>query len=121
MRRKESKLKSLHLHARGLLLTAVLCFVVVAGAGLLALCSCAHTKEGLQREQRIYEGTSNAITVLQPVAQAAPAPINAILGSIFAGLSGLLAVWATHIQRSVKELQKPNGNGAAAAPPPATG
>ena len=118
MKRNESKLKSLHSHARGLMLTAVLCFVVVAGAGLLGLCSCAHTKEGLQREQRIYEGASNAITVLQPVAQAAPAPINAILGSIFAGLSGLLAVWATHIQRTVKELQKPNGNGAAPATPP---
>jgi hypothetical protein len=100
------------------MLTAVLCLATVAGAGLLGLCSCAKTRAGLQREQRIYEGATNAIGILQPVAQAAPAPINSILGTIFAGLSGLLAVWATHINRSVKELQKTNGNGRPPETPP---
>jgi hypothetical protein len=51
------------------------------------------------------------------VVQAAPAPVNTIVGTVFAGLSGLLALWATHIQRSVSELRKGNGNG---DPKPAT-
>ena len=111
MTNKKSKLNSLRWQAKGLLLTGALSLAVVAGAGLLGLCSCARTAKGLHREQQIYETATNAIGVLQPVAQAAPAPINSILGTIFAGLSGLLAVWATHINRSVKELQKTTSNG----------
>jgi hypothetical protein len=121
MKNTKSKQNSLQWHVKGLMLTGVLCLATVAGAGLLGLCSCAKTKAGLQREQRIYEGATNAIGILQPVAQAAPAPINSILGTIFAGLSGLLAVWATHIHRSVKELQKPQSNGVAGQAPTPTG
>ena len=105
--------------AQQIMLTlSVLSFIVVATVGLLALCSCAHTEKGLQRENYLHDAASNAITTLQPVVQAAPAPANAILGSVFAGLSGLLALWATHIQRSVKDLQKGNGGGNSDPPAP---
>jgi len=118
---KRSKLNSLGWHSRWLVQSAVLLFILVATVGLLGLCSCATSSKGLAREQAIVNTASNTIAVLQPVVQAAPAPINSILGTVFAGLSGLLAVWATHIHRSVSELKKTNGNGNGngAGPPPA--
>ena len=116
--RKKLEAELLHRHSKSLLSLSVLSFIVVATVGLLALCSCAHTEKGLQRENYLHDAASNAITTLQPVVQAAPAPVNAILGSVFAGLSGLLALWATHIQRSVKDLQKGNGGGNSDLQPP---
>ena len=103
---------------RRLGLVAALFLFAVVTAGVLALCSCASTEKGLAREQAVYTISSNAVAVLQPVVQAAPSPFNAILGTLFAGLSGLLAVWATHIHRSVADLKKSNGNGSPAAASP---
>jgi hypothetical protein len=113
-----SKLNSLHKRSKSLAVLAGLLCITAATVGSLALCSCAHTEKGLARETEIHNVASNTIAVLQPVVQAAPAPINTILGTVFAGLSGLLAVWATHIHRSVAELKKTNGNGTPAAAPP---
>ena len=96
---------------RRLALSAVLLFIAAVMVGSLALCSCATTPKGIAREQALYTVASNTVAVLQPVVQAAPSPFNAILGTVFAGLSGLLAVWATHIHRSVADLRKANGNG----------
>ena len=93
-------------------------FTAAVMVGLLGLCSCAHSEKGLERERYLHDAASNTITTLQPVVQAAPAPVNAILGTIFAGLSGLLALWATHIQRSVSELRKTNGNADPKPPAP---
>jgi hypothetical protein len=114
---RKSKLNSLHKRSRKLVLLAVLSFTAAVMVGLLGLCSCAHSEKGLQREIYLHDAASNTITTLQPVVQAAPAPVNTILGTVFAGLSGLLAVWATHIHRSVTELRKGNGSG---DPKPAT-
>jgi hypothetical protein len=114
---RKSKLNSLHKRSKSLVLLAALSFTAAVTAGLLALCSCAHTEKGLERERYLHDAASNTITTLQPLVQAAPAPVNTILGTVFAGLSGLLALWATHIHRSVTELRKGNGNGDPQAPP----
>ncbi len=112
------KLNSLRSRSKLLGLLAVWLFLAVATAGLLGLCSCASTEKGLAREQAVYTVASNAVAVLQPVVQAAPSPFNAVLGTVFAGISGLLAVWATHIHRSVADLKKTNGNGSPPAGSP---
>jgi hypothetical protein len=119
MNARNSKRNSQRLRNSATALLAASLFIVVATVGSLALCSCASTEKGLAREEAIHNVASNTIAVLQPVVQAAPAPVNTILGTVFAGLSGLLAVWATHIHRSVTELRKSNGNGTAPAPPAA--
>jgi len=108
---KNSKLNSLRWRSKVLALLAALLLAAVATAGLLGLCSCATSEKGVAREQAVYTITSNAVAVLQPVVQAAPSPFNAILGTVFAGISGLLALWASHLHRSVADLKKTNGNG----------
>ena len=115
---KNSKLNSLRLRSKVLALLAALLLAAVATAGLLGLCSCATSEKGLAREQAVYTVTSNAVAVLQPVVQAAPSPFNAILGTLFAGISGLLAVWASHLHRSVADLKRDQANGNTPAAPP---
>jgi hypothetical protein len=116
---RKSKLNSLRKRSKNLVVLAVLSFTAAVMVGLLGLCSCAHSEKGLQREIYLHDAASNTIATLQPVVQAAPAPVNSILGTVFAGLSGLLALWATHIHRSVAELRKGNGNADPKAPPTA--
>ena len=115
---EKSKPRSVPRRHKRLALYAALLFIAAVTVGSLALCSCASTPKGIAREQAIYTVASNTVAVLQPVVQAAPSPFNAILGTVFAGLSGLLAVWATHIHRSVADLKKTNGNGNAPAGSP---
>jgi hypothetical protein len=97
--------------SKGLALLGALLLAAAATVGLLGLCSCATSEKGLAREQAVYTVTSNAVAVLQPVVQAAPAPFNTALGGIFALISGVLALWASHLQRSLGDLKKTNGNG----------
>ncbi len=85
-------------------------------AGSQCLTSCAHTEQGLAREQALYVVATNAHGTLTQLAPYAPPPANSLLEGLLAAGGALLTVWATHLHRSVKELR--NGN---AAKPPAPG
>ena len=106
-------------------LTLACSFTLLVGAGSLVLCSCATTERGLEREQSIHDAASNAVYYARPVAALAPQPFATALEGILAAGGALLALWATHIHRSVAEVKKQAqtaSNGAdktAAAPPPA--
>ena len=100
-------------------LSAACLSIVLVTAGLLALCSCAHTAKGLAREQAVYNVTTNAAGTLQIVAQNLPPPIGTIAEGALAVASGLLALWGTHLHRSVKELRNGNGQPAQGPSPPA--
>ena len=89
-------------------------FTLLVLAGSLVLSSCASTPAGLAREEKAYHATSNTVAFLQPVAAAAPAPFDTLLEGVLAAGGALLALWASHLHRSVAELK--NGN----AGPPAT-
>jgi hypothetical protein len=104
----------------GLLVVSV--YILLATAGALALSSCATTEKGLQREETFINAASNSIAVLRPISTAAPQPIGSAVEGILAGAGALLALWATHVHRSLAELKQSNGTAAKAAgpaPPPA--
>jgi hypothetical protein len=88
--------------------TRVLCvllFGVLAVAGVLALCSCASTPKGIAREERLYLTTSNALTTASYIAPMLPGPAAPIAEGLLAVGGALLAVWSTHLHRSVKQLE----------------
>ena len=87
-------------------------FIAAALVGLLSLTAGAHTQAGLQRETQLYLTTSNATQSLHQVVPYVPAPANTLLEGVLAAGGALLALWATHLHRSVTELR--NGK-----PPPA--
>ncbi|MCX6924980.1 MAG: hypothetical protein NT154_17460 [Verrucomicrobia bacterium] len=94
--------------------------ILLGTAGLLVLSSCATTPKGLAREEAIQHAASNTVAFLQPVAAALPAPSGQILESVLAAGGALLALWATHIHRSLAEIKKredPAGQPAATGPP----
>ena len=86
--------------------------------GLLLTISCSHTEENLQRETQFYLTASNTVNSLQQAAPYVPPPTNPIFQGILAAGGALLALWATHIQRSVADLKngKPNGQAQASTP-----
>ncbi len=102
-------------------LCAAFLSIVLVTAGLLALCSCAHTAKGLAREQAAYNLTTNAAGTLQVVAQNLPPPFATVAEGVLAVAGGLLALWGTHIHRSVKELQNGGAKASQGSPPPARG
>jgi hypothetical protein len=90
------------------LLTRVLCvslFGVLALAGVLALCSCASTPKGIAREERLYLTTSNALTTASYIAPMLPGPAAPVAEGLLAVGGALLALWSTHLHRSVKQLE----------------
>ena len=94
-------------------------FIAVVVAGSLVCASCAHTPAGLEREQTLYVVSSNTLAKLKEVAPYAPPPCNSILEGVLATGGALLALWATHLQRSLKEVRNGNlPNTAASSPPP---
>ncbi len=105
--------------------------LVIAGmcayiaAVLVALCplsGCATSEKGLARETQLYLVASNGVNQLKQVVPYVPSPANGLLEGVLAVGSGLLAVWATHLHRSLKELRNGNTAGAPtpgpAVPPP---
>jgi hypothetical protein len=99
-------------------------FIALASAGLLGLCSCASTPEGLSREQQLYLSASNSLVSARAITPYLPAPANSVWEGFLAVAGAGLALWASHLHRSVAELKK-NGNGtgtangtAAPSPPP---
>ena len=87
----------------------------LAAAGLLCLCACASTEQGLAREQALYLVTSNTLTGLKTITPYVPPPANSIFESVLAIGGALLALWATHLHRSVAEIR--NGHSPTPRPP----
>ena len=100
-------------------LTLACSFILLVGAGSLVLCSCAATEKGLAREQSIHDVASNAVFYARPLAAVAPQPFATALEGILAAGGALLALWATHIHRSVAEVKKTAAAGPAPAGKPA--
>jgi hypothetical protein len=94
-------------------------FIAAALVGLLATVSCAHTEQGLQREEQLYLSSSNTVTSLRQVLPYVPPPTNGVLEGVLAVGGALLALWATHLHRSVEELRNGKPGGAAPASPQA--
>jgi hypothetical protein len=99
--------------------------ILLLTAGSLALSSCASTPEGVNREQHLYLATSNALVSLNTVAPALPQPVGGLVEGCLAIGGALMAVWASHLHRSVRTLQNGTKNGSAPATagpqsPPAT-
>ena len=93
---------------------AACAFIALAVVGSLLSASCAHSPAGLQRETAVYLATSNAVSSLNAAVPYVPPPANAFVQALLAAGAALLAVWATHLQRSLKELR----NGHSAGSPP---
>jgi hypothetical protein len=96
-------------------------FIVAVMAGLLLTVSCAHTPQGLQRETQVYLTASNAIERMHQLSPYVPPQTSPIFEGILAAGGALLALWATHLQRTVAELrsnQPPRPAQASPPPPP---
>jgi len=89
-------------------------FIALAVVGSLSTVSCAHTEPGLQREEQLYLATSNTAASLRQVVPYVPPPTSGMLEGVLAVGGALLALWATHLQRSLADLR----NGKSAQPPP---
>ena len=103
-------------------------FTAAVLAGSLCLTSCARTEAGLQREQGVYLVSSNAHQTLQQLVPYVPPPANSILEGVLAVGGALLALWATHLHRSLNDIRNGGpqakegpGAGAAGAKPKAQG
>ena len=94
-----------------------LSFILLATAGLLALSSCASTPQGVQREEALYLTASNAIATGHTIAPYLPAPANSVVEGLLAVGGALLAVWASHLHRSVRNLENGGTPPAPPAPP----
>ena len=93
-------------------------FTALVSAGSLSLSGCARTESGLARETALYLVTSNTVTGLKTIVPYAPPPVGNLLEGILAAGGALLALWATHLHRSVAEIK--NGHaGKANGPRPA--
>ena len=92
-------------------------FISGAVAGLLPLISCARTEAGLQRELVMVQASSNAVENLKQVLPYAPTPASGVVQGFLAVGGALLALWATHLQRSLSEVR--NGKPGGPAPPSA--
>jgi len=95
-------------------------FICAALAGWLCSAGCAHTPAGLQRETQLYLVSSNAVDGLKTITPYVPAPINSVLEGVLACGGALLALWATHLHRSLNEVRngKLAGTSTPSAPPP---
>jgi hypothetical protein len=92
----------------------VLSCILLLTAGSLVLSSCATTQKGLDREEKIYLTTSNGLVTLKSAVPYVPPPYNGLLEGVLAIGGALMAVWASHLHRSMRDLQDGVKNGAAA-------
>ncbi len=109
-------------YRRCLTVFGVCAFIALAAVGLLVLSSCASTPNGIQRELVLYQAATNGLATAQAIGPYAPAPASQVLEGVLAIAGAGLALWASHLHRSVRALEngagKGNGNGAGAGPPP---
>jgi hypothetical protein len=75
------------------------------------LSSCASTQKGLEREQALYLTASNGLVGLQSTVPYLPPPASGLLEGFLAIGGALMAVWATHLHRSMRDLQNGAKNG----------
>ena len=98
----------------------VCAFIALVMAGSLTLTSCSSTEAGLARETQLYLVASNNVHNLKQLVPYVPPPVNGLLEGVLAVGGALLALWATHLHRSLNEIR--NGKpGSAAAPGAAAG
>lgn len=97
-----------------------LLFGVLAVAGVLALCSCGTTPKGIAREERLFISTSNALTTAQYIAPMLPGPAAPVAEGLLAIGGALLAMWSTHLHRSVKQLENGGSTTGPTKPPDET-
>lgn len=100
-------------------IVGVCSFILLGLAGLLAVSSCATSEKGLAREQALYITASNTVATAQAVAPALPAPTGTMLEGILGIGGALLALWATHLQRSLADLKNGGGRSTLPTGPPA--
>ena len=88
----------------------VFSFILLATGGLLGLSSCTSTEQGVAREHALYLAASNTLANAQQITPTLPAPANGIVEGVLGVGGALLAIWATHLQRSIKDLTaRPTG------------
>ena len=92
-------------------------FILLATAGLRVLTSCATTPAGIAREEQLYRVTTNAVGGIASIAPYTAPPVSTLLEGITAVGGALLAVWASHLHRSVRALESKPPNGASASTP----
>ena len=112
-----------HLEAIPRSLAASTTLVLLAfslGALALFTASCAHTLQGLEREQAIYKTGTNVVGHLNQGAPYLPAPVGNTMQIVLAIASSLLATWNLHQQGELRKLRTGNGSGPGtmAQPPP---
>ena len=90
-------------------------YIALALGGSLLLTACASTEAGVQRETRLYLTSSNAVENIRQLVPYVPPPANSILEGVLAVGGALLALWATHLHRSLNEVR--NGQPAKPASP----
>jgi hypothetical protein len=93
----------------------VLSCILLLTAGSLVLSSCATSQKGLEREEKLFLTTSNGLVSLRSAVPYVPAPYNGLLEGVLAVGGALMAVWASHLHRSIRDLQNGTKNGAAAS------
>ena len=81
-------------------------FITAAGAGLLALSSCATTPAGLQREQSVFNVATNIVHAAEQVAPAIPPPERALVELLLGVATAGLAAWNTHLHRRLGQLNR---------------
>ena len=105
MQDSNSKNKLRNLCPSALTTIGVSSCILLVTAGVLVLSSCATTRKGLDREQQLYLVTSNAVSGITALTPFVPAPFGTLLEGATAVGGALLAVWASHLHRSVRALE----------------
>jgi hypothetical protein len=118
MNNSVSKSKSLRNCRYAAVVVGVLSCILLATAGALVLSGCGTTRQGVQREQGLYLVASNALNSVSAFAPYTPPPISPLLEGVTALGGALLAVWASHLHRSVRALENGSRNGQANGAPP---
>jgi len=95
---------SLHRERAHRLRAAALAAAAAAAFLLALLAGCVSTSEGIAREQRVISVATNAISILEPVAHAAPSPAGPALEGLLAAAGGLLALWSGYLHRKAGQL-----------------
>ena len=96
-------------------------YIALALGGSLLLTACGHTEAGIQRETALYQGTSNTVENVRQALPYVPPPANGILEGVVAVGGALLALWATHLQRSLNDVRNGKSKGPAAPGAPTAG
>ena len=81
----------------------VLSCILLLTAGSLVLSSCATSQKGLEREHALYLAASNGLVGIQSTVPYLPPPASGLLEGFLAIGGALMAVWATHLHRSMLE------------------